>query len=162
MKHIKSILIVLNLIVLLLYFHYSVNQKEQILDKGQLLLLDLAPKDPRSLMQGDYMRLEYDLTDKILGDELELKRGFCVVELNSNGVAKYIRVQENRNDIEENQHLIEFYDNGRDISIGAGSYFFEEGQAEKFEDAEYGAVKVDKKGNSVLVGLYNEKYEEIK
>ena len=32
-------------------------QKQQTLSHGQLILLKLAPVDPRSLMQGDYMIL---------------------------------------------------------------------------------------------------------
>ncbi|MFX7329222.1 GDYXXLXY domain-containing protein, partial [Acinetobacter baumannii] len=34
-------------------------QKEMLLKEGQLVLLPLAPVDPRSLMQGDYMALRY-------------------------------------------------------------------------------------------------------
>jgi uncharacterized membrane-anchored protein len=161
MKHIKSILILLNLAALLFYFHYYVNYKEQIIDDGQIILLNLAPVDPRSLMQGDYMSLRYALARKINKDELELERGFCVVELDTNGVAQFLRVQKNSNDIEPNEHIIEFYGTGRNLSIGANSYFFEEGQAEKFEEAEYGGIKVDKKGNSVLIGLYNEHFDKI-
>ena len=35
---------------------------ERILSGGQTVLLELAPVDPRSLMQGDYMALNYALT----------------------------------------------------------------------------------------------------
>jgi len=47
------------------------------------------------------------------------------------------------------------------MNIGAESFFFEEGQAEKYEKATYGALKVDHKGNSILVGLYNENLDKI-
>ena len=57
MKKYSRILIIVNLILLLGYFNWSVYQKEQTLKDGQLVLLQLAPVDPRSLMQGDYMRL---------------------------------------------------------------------------------------------------------
>ena len=59
MKKYSRILIIANLILLLGYFNWSVYQKEQTLKEGQLVLLQLAPVDPRSLMQGDYMRLNY-------------------------------------------------------------------------------------------------------
>ena len=55
MKKYSSILIIANLVLLLVYFNWSVYQKEQTLKEGQLVLLQLAPVDPRSLMQGDYM-----------------------------------------------------------------------------------------------------------
>lgn len=153
MKHIKSIFILLNLGALLFYFHYSVNQKEQTINDGQLILLELAPVDPRSLMQGDYMRLRYALANDINNNELKLKQGYCVVELDTNNVAQFIRVQEDRKGIAENEHIIKFSGAGHKTSLGAESYFFEEGQAEIFDFARYGAIRVDKKGNSVLINL---------
>ena len=59
MKKYSRILIIANLILLLGYFNWSVYKKEQTLKDGQLILLQLAPVDPRSLMQGDYMRLRW-------------------------------------------------------------------------------------------------------
>ena len=61
MKKYNRILIIVNLILLLGYFNWSVFQKEQTLKDGQLVLLPLAPVDPRSLMQGDYMSLNYEV-----------------------------------------------------------------------------------------------------
>jgi uncharacterized membrane-anchored protein len=161
MKYIKPIVIVLNLIALLVYFHYSIHQKEEILQGGQLILLKLAPEDPRSLMQGDYMRLDYDINRGIEEQKLKIKRGFCVVRLDENGVAQLVRTQADKTPISENEYLIEFTYSDFSASIGAGSYFFEEGQAARFEKAEYGGVKVDKYGNSVLIGLYDGVFKKI-
>ena len=61
MKKYSRILIIANLLLLLGYFNWSVFKKEQTLKDGQLVLLHLAPVDPRSLMQGDYMRLNYEI-----------------------------------------------------------------------------------------------------
>ena len=55
MKNYKSILILLNLGILLILFNKSLLHKEDTLANGTLVLLELAPVDPRSLMQGDYM-----------------------------------------------------------------------------------------------------------
>lgn len=46
MKKYSRILIIVNLILLLGYFNWSVYQKEQTLKDGQLVLLQLAPVDP--------------------------------------------------------------------------------------------------------------------
>ncbi len=51
-------LIGLNLLLVLVAFNYSVYTKEKTLEAGTLVLLELAPVDPRSLMQGDYMVLK--------------------------------------------------------------------------------------------------------
>src|SRR5205807_976804 len=40
-------------------------EKERLLAEGAPILLELRPRDPRSLMQGDYMELRYALADVI-------------------------------------------------------------------------------------------------
>jgi uncharacterized membrane-anchored protein len=57
MKPLTRILVIINLIIVLAYTVYYVQAKETILAEGELLLFELAPVDPRSLIQGDYMVL---------------------------------------------------------------------------------------------------------
>jgi len=161
MKKYKWIIILINLIILLGLFNNSILQKEELLTDGQLVLLELAPVDPRSLMQGDYMRLRYAISDNINSDSIS-KRGFCVVKLEENGIAKKVRIQENKTPINDNEFLIEYTSKKwSNINIGAESYFFQEGEAEKYENAKYGGIKVDNQGNSLLIGLYDENRIEI-
>lgn len=161
MKKYKWIIILINLIILLGLFNNSILQKEELLTDGQLVLLELAPVDPRSLMQGDYMRLRYAISDNINSDSIS-KRGFCVVKLEENGIAKKVRIQENKTPINENEFLIEYTSKKwSNINIGAESYFFQEGEAEKYENAKYGGIKVDNQGNSLLIGLYDENRTKI-
>lgn len=161
MKNIKILFIIGNLVLLLLYFNWSVFQKEQIIKDGQLILLSLAPVDPRSLMQGDYMRLRYDLSEDINRDSIP-KRGYCIVRLDKHQVAKRVRFQEHAQPLKEGEYAINYsYSDSWNVNIGAESYFFQEGEAEKYEAAKYGGVKVDKAGNSVLVGLYDESLKLI-
>ena len=60
-----KIVLAVNLILVLLFFTFSVIQKETLIGEGTEVLLRLAPVDPRSLMQGDYMALNYQVFDKI-------------------------------------------------------------------------------------------------
>ena len=161
MKKYKWIIIIVNLIILLGLFNNSILQKEELLSNGQLILLELAPVDPRSLMQGDYMRLRYAISENINYDSIS-KRGFCVVKLEENGIAKKVRIQDDRTPINEKEYLIEYTSKGwRGINIGAESFFFQEGEAEKYENAKYGGIKVDSQGNSLLIGLYDENQKKI-
>ena len=161
MKKYKWIIILINLIILLGLFNNSIIKKETLLSNGKLILLELAPVDPRSLMQGDYMRLRYTISENIKYDTIS-KRGFCVVKLQNNGIAKRVRVQDNRTPINEKEYLIEYTSKSwREINIGAESFFFQEGEAEKYENAKYGGVKVDNQGNSLLIGLYDENRVKI-
>ncbi|WP_199119431.1 GDYXXLXY domain-containing protein [Pedobacter sp. ASV28] len=160
MKKYKLFLIVLNLVLLLVYFNHSLVKKEELLKHGKLMLLALAPVDPRSLMQGDYMVLRYQLALDADKEHLA-KRGYCVVKL-VNGIAQSIRFQKDRTPLKKGEYLIEYTSpNLWSINIGAESFFFEEGQAKKYEQAKYGGVKVDENGNSLLVGLYDEKLKKI-
>ncbi len=161
MKKYKWIIILVNLIILLGLFNNSIIKKETLLSDGKLILLELAPVDPRSLMQGDYMRLRYAISENIKYDSIS-KRGFCVVKLEETGIAKKVRIQDDRTPINEKEYLIEYTSKGwRGINIGAESFFFQEGEAEKYENAKYGGIKVDSQGNSLLIGLYDENQKKI-
>jgi uncharacterized membrane-anchored protein len=161
LKKYNWLLILLNLVLLLVYTNYSVKVKEGLMEEGQLVLLELAPVDPRSLMQGDYMDLRYKISEDVVYDSLPA-RGYCIVRLNEMGVASKVRFQKDLAPLGSGEHPIRYTlpDQWR-ISIGAESFFFQEGAAEKFEQAKYGGLKIDRKGNSLLVGLYNEQLRKI-
>ena len=160
MKKFKWVIILINLAIILFSFNYSVATKETILKEGKLILLELAPDDSRSVLQGDFMLLKYTIS-RIETDSIS-KRGYCVVRVDSIGIAERVRVQAGLVPLNKGEFLIEYNIAGKGISIGAEAFFLEEGQSEKYLKARYGALKVDKAGNSILVGLYDEKRELIK
>ena len=160
MKKYKWIIILLNLVVLLVFFISSVVEKEKTLSQGKLVLLALAPVDPRSLMQGDYMSLNYAISR--MNDEAEkIGRGYCVVTLDSNNVGHKSRFQKENKPLDKGELLIKYRPNstGFGIKIGAESYFFQEGTGDKYAHAKYGGLRVDEAGNSILVGLYDEHFQ---
>ncbi|MFD2246388.1 GDYXXLXY domain-containing protein [Pontibacter ruber] len=153
-NNIKSIVVLVNLAVVLVFFNWSVVEKEVILKDGQLVLLQLAPVDPRSLMQGDFMRLSYAISQTQDMDSLK-SRGYVVVRLDSQQVAQLVRYQPQKEPLQAGELLIRYSKGDWSLNLGAESYFFEEGQAKQFEQAAYGGLKVDNDGNSILVGLYD-------
>lgn len=154
MKKYRWLVIILNLILILFLFNKSIVEKERILSNGRLVLLKLAPVDPRSLMQGDYMRLSYEISENTFDKDIP-KRGFCIVRLNNNGIASKIRLQSGITPVNTGEFPIEYTAGNWNINIGAESYFFEEGNSEKFDSARYGGIKIDNQGNSILIGLYD-------
>ena len=161
MKKYSRILIIVNLILLLGYFNWSVYQKEQTLKDGQLVLLQLAPVDPRSLMQGDYMRLNYKEASSDLLDEQTGTRGYAILRTDSNQVGEIVRLQNTLEPINDNELVIKYKIINRRLFLGAESFFFEEGQDTLYQKAVYGGLKVDDKGQSLLVGLYDEDFHLI-
>ncbi len=160
MSRYKWWIILLNLVVVVLLFNWSVINKERTLSNGKLVLLHLAPVDPRSLMQGDYMSLNYAIAST--NEQYEYQRGYIVVTLDEHNVAAKMRLQQGTTPLAANEQLIKFRKTESSMNIGAESYFFEEGTGEIYEKAEYGALKIDDDGNSILVGLYDEHYQLIK
>ncbi|MEP7196359.1 MAG: GDYXXLXY domain-containing protein [Saprospiraceae bacterium] len=160
MKNYKWIVLFTNLLVLLLFVNSSIYKKEQLLSKGRLILLELAPVDPRSLMQGDYMRLRYKISESFSPDSIA-KRGYIVVHLEASGLAEKLRVQADKTPLNPEEYLIEYSTGNWSMNIGAESYFFQEGQSEKYAKAKYGGIKVDDNGNSLLIGLYDEMLVKI-
>ena len=52
MKHWRSILLWGGLLLALVVVNHGIVQRERILSDGHVLLLELQPVDPRSIMQG--------------------------------------------------------------------------------------------------------------
>ncbi|MEO7213493.1 GDYXXLXY domain-containing protein [Mucilaginibacter sp.] len=163
MSKTKRIIVLLNLLLLVGYFNWAIMAKEKTLSKGKLVLLRLAPVDPRSLMQGDYMQLNYEISTAPAGIT---KRGYCIVTLDEHGVAKKQRFQDELQPLKPGELAVKYFSapGWRSVNarIGAESFFFEEGQGQRFQAAKYGGIKIDDAGNSVLEGLYDEHYRLIK
>ena len=160
MKKYSRILIIVNLILLLGYFNWSVYKKEQILKNGRLVLLQLVPVDPRSLMQGDYMRLNYQEASSAPIDEQTATRGYAILQIDSNQVGKIVRLQNALEPVNDNELVIKYKIVRHRIFL-AESFFFEEGQDTLYQKAMYGGLKVNDKGQNLLVGLYDKDFHRI-
>lgn len=145
--------------------NFAIVEKETLLRTGQPVLLELAPVDPRSLMQGDYMRLRYEIARHAVGQGKALpRRGRMVVALDERNVASFQRLYADGDQLRANERLLEFRRNPAswrrsEVRLGAESFFFQEGTANIYDDARYGELRVAEDGSSVLVGLRGENLE---
>lgn len=160
--NLRSIVAILTLLVVLGSVNASIVEKETIVREGESILLRLAPVDPRSLMQGDYMVLRYDLAVQAPPPPEGQRAGKIVISVDEDHVATFERYYAG-GELAANEHLLAFkHHKGNwrnEISFGARSFFFEEGSAEVYSNAEYGELRVDAEGNSVLIGLRGEDFE---
>lgn len=155
MSNLKKVVILINLVLLLAFFNWSVGEKEQLLASGETVLFELAPVDPRSLMQGDYMLLNYAVA-AVNPNEKTSENGYCVLKTDQNGIAGKVRLQDKPEPLGKGEKIIKYHaGSSSNIRLGAESYFFEEGTGEKFEKAKFGGLKIDDQGNSILTGLYD-------
>ena len=151
-----SILIVTSLLVLG-SLNWLIVGKERALRSGRTVLCKLAPLDPRSIMQGDYMVLRYEVTEAA-GERVpeEIFDGHLVLSLDADNVATFQRVDD-ETPLAANEVRVRFRRRSQSVrwglQIGAESYFFQEGRAEHFEDAKYGELKVAPDGECILIGV---------
>jgi len=150
------------LAVALLAVNGLIAQKEWQLQRGDVLLLPLETRDPRSLMGGDYLTLRYALSRDALQVVSEPSRdGRVVVALDADRVATFARFDDGA-PLRPGEHLLRF--RRRDwggLRLGAESFFFQEGQGERYARARYGVLRVTASGDSVLAGLADEQRQPI-
>jgi uncharacterized membrane-anchored protein len=142
------------LVLVLVVSNAAVLDRERVVANGTPVLLELAPVDPRSLIQGDYMTLDYALTRQI-GDSQRAwpRTGAIVVTLDNHGVARFVRRHDGRAALARGEHLLDYRRKRGRIQVGTDAFHFQEGHAGLYARARYGELRVAPSGTSVLVGL---------
>lgn len=163
----------------------AIVQKERILSDGQTVLLELAPVDPRSLMQGDYMSLNFALSQNLSALSWGLPKDVLAkmdaqqwvvvaVQLDENKVAQLKGVYLEQDGQErlwtEEGPVAEPSDVMRlrmrrhrsNWTPGTDAWFFAEGSADRFDAARYGEFAVVEGGQSLLRAMLDEDRKEIK
>jgi uncharacterized membrane-anchored protein len=131
----------------------AIVRKERLLASGTSILLELAPVDPRSLIQGDYMRLDYAITRTLEGASEWPRDGHLVVRVDENGVGHFVRRHRADTPLANGERLVLYRRRGGRVRVGTDAFHFQEGAAGRYETARYGELRVDDSGASVLVGL---------
>jgi uncharacterized membrane-anchored protein len=135
--------------------------KEQIIRHGETVLVKLAPLDPRSIMQGDYMRLRFDLprpnaSETIAATRVDPRIWVAKVRPSSPstppGLLRFERGHTGSG-LAADERLVRLKPSGHEYSLGTNAYYFPEGQAAKFERAGYGVFKLNAQGDAILVAL---------
>ena len=166
------------LIALLGAVNYKVQQFEDVLATGKPVVLKIAPADPRSLMQGDYMVLNYailsDLQQRQFSsesnettgiDELSPsgKKAYILVHLDKNHVATLCEAQsEIPTDFKHctpNVYLPIRY-KGWLPELPSQDYFFAEGKGEYYAQSEYAEYRF-KDGILLLARLLDKDFKGL-
>ena len=151
----------------LLFVNLAIVGRETIIEEGETAILALAPVDPRSLIQGDYMALAYELQrDEAVTEAAKARAaagerdGRLVLAPDAEGVHRFQRLDDGRPlDTGELRLFYRWRQGG--LRLPGESFFFQEGRAEDFQRARFAAFKVDENGEAVLVGLRDETLGDI-
>ena len=170
----KKILIVVNIVLLFVITGFSAQKEESYKKLDSYFYLELRPVDPRSLLQGDYMTLNYDILDQTTEfiyqnksydyyeeeRKEEAKKAYIAIRLDGNKVAKFVKLTKEKTD-EKDLLFVAYKSDGYNVDINANSYLFQEGTGDKYENARYAkVVLVDNKLR--LIDLRDKDFKEIK
>jgi uncharacterized membrane-anchored protein len=135
--------------------NYAIYGKEQLLSEGRVVLLELAPVDPRSLMQGDFMALRFKAADAAFGRGnvgAGLGDGRIVVKLDAQGVGSFVRFDDDTAAAPDEVAIRYRIREGR-AKFATNAFFFQEGDAKLYATARYGEFRVGPTGEAILTGL---------
>ncbi|WP_298012206.1 GDYXXLXY domain-containing protein [uncultured Castellaniella sp.] len=142
----------------------QVHQYETLLAQGRSVVLALAPVDPRSLLQGDYMALDYVVrraADDLLranpeteGQVRRAGRGWLLLRQDGQGVWQLQGIVIDQPPAATPDTVaLAFHWRDGSLDFGADNWFFPEGQGERFANARYGVLRVAPDGDGLLAGL---------
>ena len=149
----RKTLIVLAGIVVLVVVNWGIHAREQLVSSGRVVLLELAPVDPRSLMQGDYMALRFKVADDAFGrGASERSDGAVIVQVGDSDEGTFLRFDDGTPLAASEARLRYRVRNGLP-KFATNAFFFEEGHANDYAKARFGEFRVASNGESILTGL---------
>ncbi|MDP2716310.1 GDYXXLXY domain-containing protein [Rheinheimera sp.] len=131
----------------------AIAQFEHTLKTGRVVNIALAPLDPRSIMQGDYMALAYAIDRELPEDAAQYKYAWLSVD-----ARQLASLHSLSNSLPQQPQLVAVLLRRRDgiFSVGPNAFFFAEGTGALYEQAPYGQFRVDAGGKALLVSLLDE------
>ena len=154
-------------ISILVAVNYAIWQKEQLLTHGKTVILALAPVDPRSLMQGDYMRLRFQAEQDMqrylpYKKENSVADGYVIVSLNEQHIGEVQSVvSELPPTLAVNQWPLRYRIRAGELRFATNAFFFQEGHADDYAQARYGEFKVSNDGEMLLANLRGQHLEVL-
>jgi uncharacterized membrane-anchored protein len=136
---------------------YAVQGHERTLRSGRIVLVELAPVDPRSLMQGDYMALRFQADSQLPRPEAVAGRppkmpAYAYLALDASDRATYVATGDAL-PAPVGQVALRLRARDAAYSIGPNAFFFQEGRADAYAQARWGEFRVEANGKALLTHL---------
>ncbi len=142
--------------------NFSIMGRERHLAEGRVVFLELAPVDPRSLMQGDYMALRFKAEDDAFGRgrARDLGDGRIVVKLDARGVGTFLRRDEGQ-PLADGEVALRYRVRNDRVKFATNAFFFREGTGKAYEAARYGEMRVAPSGELLLTAMRGKDLEPL-
>ncbi|WP_054950132.1 GDYXXLXY domain-containing protein [Numidum massiliense] len=168
--------IVAVLVAQLVFVGVTVYQKETLLKEGTSIALKLAPVDPRSMFQGDYVNLSYDLgralpyfnengavhvmltaddaqSVRYNGEYIPLYTGSAIIPRAKWRKGYNVRAERQGGDDDDAPIFLRGEIKHGQLVLGIEHFFVPEGTGRKWEQMNVAIVKVAKNGDALLETL---------
>jgi len=184
MKRIPELIISVLIIGVIVYVFQFSASRDRLAAEGREIFLELAPVDPLSLFQGQYMRVRFAVEREGLPliDEINIEGKRAVLKLDERGIATFGGVEEN-NDLGPDEVLFRGHlrkmenremrrqpgaDPGEPLSghyvkleIPQRDFLFKENTEDRYESAKYGVFRVGEGGDYMLMDLADENLQKL-
>ncbi|MEY4764734.1 MAG: hypothetical protein RI907_1407 [Pseudomonadota bacterium] len=150
----------LALLATLLAANVGIWKSETLIRDGRPIFVALAPVDPRSLMQGDYMALRFDTGPWSTTSQPDTSPIRLVFQVDQRGVATALR-QHQGETLQSNELVVRLVRKRGDWQLVTDAYYFKEGEAARWSRARYAEFRVDAGGRALLVGLRGDQLEQL-
>ncbi len=162
----RSLIATISCVAALALVDYSIVEKERLLESGSIVYLELAPVDPRSLMQGDYMALRFKMANDAAAalprnsaptgffgtSQAVNSDGRIVAAVGTDRVASFRRLSQGEA-LAADEVLLQYRFREGQIKFATNAFFFQEGTANQYTGARYGEFRVGPDGGLLLTGL---------
>ncbi len=150
-------LVIVAVLAVLAVVNVGIYERERLISSGQVVFLELAPVDPRSLMQGDYMALRFQAANEAQASLAGSAGtdGHLVVALDERGIGRFRRLDDST-PIATDEIRLRYRVRGGEMKFATNAYFFQEGEARTYASARFGEFRVDNHGEMILTGLRGE------
>lgn len=162
----------ITLVIILGAVNWSIASKEKHLAEGKIVYLELAPVDPRSLMQGDYMALRFQLANEVHSalpktsenrrweHNIDASDGYVVAELDKRSIGSFKRLHQGE-PVADKEILLRYRVRNGAVKFATNAFFFQEGHANLYQVARYGQFRVDTKGELLLAAMYDKELNKL-
>lgn len=159
--HAKSLLLIIVVFLQLGFIGFQAASSEHALRSGTPIKLEIAPIDPRSMLQGDYVTLSYTISTLNAHDQTMMgvsdhpDKVKVVLKPDTHGVYQFNRAYEEGGAIASDEVVINGrWDGWGTVQYGIETYFVPEGTgADVQREARYAYVRVSSSGNAILERL---------
>lgn len=153
----RRVVILISGVIVFILINFAIYQKYQILKEGEIVLLEIAPSEQRSKLQGEYMAIRYIIETEMRDESLPktFHQGFAVLRSDKDKIGHFVRIYQGET-LANNEKLIKFYYRPKSpvkFVVKPDTFFYQEGKNKQYKEAKYAIFHYRGQKEYLLIGL---------